>query len=178
MRRAQVTQGADLGGQYAAALAAASMLFQAADSTYAAKLLDAAKRSYTFAEGSQGAKCAPCLLPWQAGWCRRSACASQTRLLNFLLWQIMLGHPRAIHLREKGTSMHMASMTAMVLQAGTHARTLCGVWRCSMAPRALWMTRRGAPCGCTRPPRTRHGWTRCCLDHVAVPVSLRDMRLA
>ena len=58
MQCAQVTQGADLGGQYAAALAAASILFKATDGAYAAKLLDAAKRSYKFAEASQGAKCA------------------------------------------------------------------------------------------------------------------------
>ena len=66
---AQVTQGADLGGQYAAALAAASMLFKASDSAYAAKLLDAAKRSYKFAEASQGAKYAPFLLPLHAALC-------------------------------------------------------------------------------------------------------------
>ena len=69
MHCAQVTQGADLGGQYAAALAAASMLFKATDSAYAAKLLDAAKRSYKFAEASHGAKYAPCLLPLNADLC-------------------------------------------------------------------------------------------------------------
>ncbi len=53
----QVTQGADLGGQYAAALAAASMLF-ASDAAYSAQLLDAAKRAYAFAEASGGSKCA------------------------------------------------------------------------------------------------------------------------
>ena len=83
---AQVTQGADLGGQYAAALAAASMLFKATDSAYAAKLLDAAKRSYKFAEASQGAKYAPCLYLCELA---SAACARQTRLLSLLYWRLV-----------------------------------------------------------------------------------------
>ena len=54
-----MTQGADLGGQYAAGLAAASMLFKDTDRAYAAALLDAAERAYAFAEASLGAKCVP-----------------------------------------------------------------------------------------------------------------------
>lgn len=87
MQRAQVTQGADLGGQYAAALAAASMLIQATDSAYAAKLLDAAKRSYEFAEASQGAKCAPCLLPLQAALCWPFQHAPARHIYRVFCWQ-------------------------------------------------------------------------------------------
>ena len=52
----QVTAGADLGGDMAAALAAGAILFNASDGTYATRLLDAARRCYAFAEASDGAK--------------------------------------------------------------------------------------------------------------------------
>lgn len=54
----QVTAGADLGGQVAAALAAGSMLFKSSDPAYSATLLDGARRAYAFAQASNGVKCA------------------------------------------------------------------------------------------------------------------------
>ena len=46
--------GSDLAGETAAAFAAGSMAFQETDATYAATLLDHAKRLFTFAETYQG----------------------------------------------------------------------------------------------------------------------------
>lgn len=62
----QVTAGADLGGQVAAALAAGSMLFKGSDPAYSAALLDGAKRAYAFAQASNGVKCAapPAKVPY------------------------------------------------------------------------------------------------------------------
>ncbi len=53
----QVTAGAELGGQVAGALAAASMLFKSSDPAYAATLVDGATRAYAFAQNSNKVKC-------------------------------------------------------------------------------------------------------------------------